>query len=188
MLLGSTQTVYASVSLNCFYSDQNIIAKNSGRNIYSLLYDGFSASDFSDYRSNARTQWSNAGVSSSYVSRLYDSNIELYGGKESTLSQIDADIESYWALTINVVNSKTGTTTYQGKTISLYELNRVQVLCPTHLFTSPNGYKNMFTHELGHSLGWIGHSSDSDDVMYGTAGSSRNTLTTRDKDHLKQMY
>lgn len=50
-----------------------------------------------------------------------------------------------------------------------------------------NEYKKTATHELGHSLGWKGHSSNSNDIMYGTASSVTN-LTSRDSNHLSQVY
>lgn len=48
-------------------------------------------------------------------------------------------------------------------------------------------YKKTCTHELGHALGWAGHSSNTSDIMY-SAGSSVTSLTSRDKNHLSQVY
>ena len=42
-------------------------------------------------------------------------------------------------------------------------------------------------HELGHAVGWNGHSANTSDVMYGY-GSSVTVLTNRDKNHLSQVY
>lgn len=42
-------------------------------------------------------------------------------------------------------------------------------------------------HEVGHSLGWFGHSTLSSDIMY-SYSTENITLTTRDKNHLVQVY
>lgn len=48
-------------------------------------------------------------------------------------------------------------------------------------------YNKTGMHELGHCIGWNGHSSISSDVMY-SYGSSVTDLTTRDKTHISQIY
>ncbi|MCL1807845.1 MAG: matrixin family metalloprotease [Oscillospiraceae bacterium] len=50
-----------------------------------------------------------------------------------------------------------------------------------------NEYKNTSTHELGHALGWSGHSSGASTIMY-AYGSSVISLTNTDTRHLKQVY
>jgi predicted Zn-dependent protease len=50
-----------------------------------------------------------------------------------------------------------------------------------------NEYMKTATHELGHALGWSGHSSNPNDVMY-RSGSSITQLTQRDINHLAQVY
>ncbi len=49
-------------------------------------------------------------------------------------------------------------------------------------------YRNVALHELSHAIGWWDHSSNNQDVMYGTCGSERNALTSRDINHLRQAY
>ncbi len=48
-------------------------------------------------------------------------------------------------------------------------------------------YRNTCTHELGHALGWAGHSYNSSDIMY-SMGTSVTSLTARDVNHLSQVY
>ena len=50
-----------------------------------------------------------------------------------------------------------------------------------------DAYKSVCTHELGHSLGWAGHTPGSTNIMYHTA-SSITSLTYVDKRHLIQVY
>ena len=48
-------------------------------------------------------------------------------------------------------------------------------------------YQNTCVHELGHALGFFGHSSSESAVMY-PYGQSRYQLQTVEKNHLKQVY
>jgi len=50
-----------------------------------------------------------------------------------------------------------------------------------------NLYRNTMTHELGHALGWFGHSGNASDIMY-SARSTKTTISTRDARHLSQIY
>ena len=50
-------------------------------------------------------------------------------------------------------------------------------------------YSKTATHELGHALGYAGHSTTKGDIMYTSSTSNTtNALTTRDINHLKQIY
>lgn len=50
-----------------------------------------------------------------------------------------------------------------------------------------NIYMNAATHELGHALGWMGHSTDKNDVM-GAYSFGLYKLSDHDKCHLSQVY
>ena len=83
-----------------------------------------------------------------------------------------------------------GTWTYGSTSKTGYTINSVQC----YIIYKPNGtnptganYRKTVTHEMGHGLGWFDHSTSSSDVMYGSS-SSVDTLTSRDKNHLKQIY
>lgn len=81
-----------------------------------------------------------------------------------------------------------GTYTYNGETktgkvttyskIALVEKSRTDI-----------AYSKTATHELGHALGYAGHSTTNGDIMYTT--STKNTtgsLTAQDINRLKQVY
>lgn len=48
-------------------------------------------------------------------------------------------------------------------------------------------YANTAVHELGHALGWFGHSTSSSDVMYSNSN-TRTSLTYNEISHLRQLY
>ncbi len=50
-----------------------------------------------------------------------------------------------------------------------------------------NHYKNVAMHEMGHALGWKGHASHVNDIMYHLS-SSYISLSSRDIAHLVQVY
>ena len=54
-------------------------------------------------------------------------------------------------------------------------------------FTSQDAITNVVAHEMGHALGWFGHSSRSTDVMY-PYGNNVTTPTIYDRRHLSQLY
>lgn len=180
--------VYGNGVLNYFHAEGSVIASMSGRKIFPLVHDGYSYSDFNTYRDYARSQWSSAGISSNIVSNKYDASIEMFGGKESTLMQYDPDIKYYRGLTLNKSFEQVEDRQFNGRTIYVWKLHRVQVLVPTIFLGTSKSYQNMFTHEMGHALGYANHSPNNDDCMYSSPSSSRYKLSTRDQQHLSQMY
>lgn len=189
LVVSNMTVVNAAVTLTCFYGNFDEIGYNPGRLIYSINHDGFSSSDFNTYLNYSKNQWGYGGISTTYVSRLMDSTIDIHGGKMETLKALDSDIEYYYALTVMKVLTYKETTSFQGRDIDVYTIGRAMILCPKYsIFTSANDYRNMFTHELGHGLGWLGHSTNTSDVMQKSPSGARISLTTRDINHVKQMY
>lgn len=139
---------------------------------------------------HARSQWNNAGVPNSYTSDFNSSHIRVRSGTYNSIKKIEVGIqtgdtgltkrspatefsESYWY--------------YQGK----YPKSGKKIGGPVYVYLvtgnrTAAAYKNTTTHELGHALGYFGHSSNSKTVMYGAA-TEITTLTSNDKVHLNQI-
>ena len=145
---------------------------------------------FSAGMKEARTKWEDAlNITISTVSTSASSaDIRFWGG---TTEEINA-------LGIFVVGSGvTGNTTitevndsedwiYGGTTIDAVIHKRVTGYIIDN-DRSADSYIKTCIHELGHALGWRGHSSVTSDIMY-SIESEVTTLTNRDKLHLSQAY
>ena len=56
-----------------------------------------------------------------------------------------------------------------------------------HNLSTSSQYYKVATHEIGHAIGWRGHTATYIDVMYHTENSYY-SLTNRDIEHLNQIY
>ncbi|MCR5828907.1 MAG: matrixin family metalloprotease [Lachnospiraceae bacterium] len=143
---------------------------------------------FLDGISHACSQWGNAlslNISSSIT--YYDAPIRYFGG---TLSAIN----TFWDYQLsNGLNGITDSHFYPTDTWYLGSMAYTGVTidgaegCIIDKGHTLNQTKKTCTHELGHALGWIGHSGTSSDIMY-KHGSSTTSLTYRDIHHLSQVY
>ena len=137
--------------------------------------------------SHARTQWNDGGIST--ISGTFPStNVVCYGG---TISEIYSETGLVVPSSDNGVTFFSHSTSYTnlnyyGSVKKLYIMSSAKV-CVVDKGRTANQYKKTCTHEIGHALGWIGHSSVSTDIMYYT-GSSITALTNRDINHLAQVY
>lgn len=93
---------------------------------------------------------------------------------------------------------------WNGHIVKIYETHRVEVWCPQWSEAMEDkfsgwlsaslseAYRAMFTHELGHALGWMGHNPSNNHVMkekLTTALSgNRDTLSSQDINHILQIY
>lgn len=78
-------------------------------------------------------------------------------------------------------NWRYGTTSKEG-----YLLSNI-IGCIVDKDHTTDEYRKTCAHELGHALGWLGHSRNINDIMY-SFGSDSTSLTTRDANHLSQVY
>lgn len=136
---------------------------------------------------HAASEWEDAlGITINTSSTTPSGNIEYYGGTRS-------EITTYTGYTLPLdsagqtryyYTAEEGTWTYgnSSKTGYLFSF----IYC--YLLDESDDYEyNVATHELGHALGWMGHTTNTSAVMYHTQ-SNVITLTTIDKNHLSQVY
>lgn len=184
-------------TLNVWYSNSNNIGE--WQYVPSYLYCvnlcqyGKDDIPLYDCGSTATTQWNNAlGISISPKSSETASSLTAYAGRVSDINQL-----AIWYYTEDTApagvssssESLIGTWTYasDGSSKSGYKItfSRFAVFYSSGRSTAM--YKHVATHELGHSLGYRGHSTSSYDVMY-TTYNGVTTLTDRDRSHLRQVY
>lgn len=196
MMIGTTvyaTTVYATNlgTLSYWYSDDTRIERwSSPPTTWSLVSDGFDSSDFLDYVNHARGEWRDAGISISSTTDYYESNFTIRGGSYDIMHNYEPSLTTTNTGTSVLSATEEGTWTYSSKNKTGYTFNNVRC----YIIHKPGGtsptvakYEKTVTHEMGHGLGWFGHSTSSSDVMY-SSSSSVNTLTSRDKNHLTQIY
>lgn len=179
-------------TLSCWYSDSDIIGRwdTSNVQIYKVQYSENDSFYFSSGLAYACIPWSNdteinisSGTSSSYAS----APIVYYGGTMEQLNALTDFTISQLTNGITTVNfSAEGYWSYGTETKLGWVITGAEG-CIVDKDHSTNEVTNTCIHELGHALGWHGHSNVSSDIM-SEYGSSNILLTDRDKNHLSQVY
>ena len=180
----------ASGTLSCWYSDEYRIGRwNSNYlNVFKCRLSLNDSPYFLDGMSHACSQWSCVlplTISSSTSNN--SAPIRYYSGTLSLINSvfgytIPSDYNGYSDLHYDYTDSwYLGSLVYTG--VTLYDVNG----CIIDKGRTQNQTKKTCTHELGHALGWIGHSGTSSDIMY-FCGSSNIYLSNRDRQHLLQIY
>lgn len=189
-LVADSSTVLGTLSY--WYSDGEYIARWSVTNIgvYMVGLHGSPSSLFYSGMSRAASLWSSTlGITVTANTTNTSPEITFYGGTQDELNAegtftVDS---SYDGLTRSYTKVEGtwnyGTTTIEGRTLT----SAYGYVLMTDSYSQAH-YNNVALHELGHALGWRGHSSETTDVMYKSSSSSRVNLTTRDKNHLAQVY
>jgi len=183
-----SSSVYAAITVSYWYSNVNYVSKWTSTpkiSQYKLNNnDGFA---FDIAFSHARTQWSNAGISTTLVGWTSGCAIQCFGGTRAEIRARGYSIlDSQAGVTLGS-STQINTLSYNGTTKYLKSQNSPQIVCLVDRNVTQTAYKNVMTHEIGHALGWGGHSSNSSDIMY-SSENSVTSLTSRDKNHLKQVY
>jgi hypothetical protein len=186
-----TLTAYAA-TLTYWYSDLNTIGKwSSSPQVWYSKLNSNSSFAFLSGLLNGESIWNSALGTSIDVSSSYTSApIKYYGG---TKAQIDA-----LSIFPNVPTNQLGNTeyteyefggyhTYNGSTKTWYTHTENWGYVVDRTDMNYNNYIKTSSHELGHAMGWEGHSTNSTWVM--TQGKLENTiLATGEKNHLDQIY
>lgn len=177
-------------ALDCFYSDENHIGIwNSTPLVYfEDLGDRPDPQDTEDEVEEAVSQWDDIIDVSTTTNPQY-ANIEYLVGDYDTLIEYDyfSDLPTSAAgATVPYVadGNGEGNWYYEGTSILGYEMTGAR--CCT-VYDNSSYPQNVAIHEMGHALGWFGHSSVGSDIMYDTEHSAV-TLTDRDKNQLDQLY
>lgn len=151
------------------------------------LDSSLSHSSLASYTSHARSQWSGAGIGTLTTDFRSNANIRVYGGTYNSIKEVAPAI-NIGATGFAVVN-----TPYEGDWIANGRLRSGRRVTGADIYivhrsnATTAQYRNTTTHELGHGLGWLGHSANTSDIMRASA-SSITTLSVRDRRHLNQIY
>ncbi|MBQ6933885.1 MAG: matrixin family metalloprotease [Clostridia bacterium] len=157
----------------------------------------FSASNIEAYTTYAAQEWTTVGMPVNEVN-IGSANIIVYAGKRQAMLLIDNTITATTYLLPGHTYFHNGTgqpekNWYYNSDVKcgyISNFNKVVLIWDdiigNKLDISEGTYKNVLLHEVGHALGWYGHSSNTTDIMHKAAKDSF-LLTSRDVNHVKQI-
>ena len=192
VLMLATSSFAANLgTLYYWYSDYYLIVKWSSKSPdywYEVADTSMTLGNLGNYVGHAVSQWNGAGMNSAKAYNKSSADIKIYGGTYETLKIMEPSLtSSNTGLTDWTGETYIGEYYYNGHEIGTYQPTGANVYIVQKSGKTDNGYKNTTTHELGHAFGWYGHTSYSSDVMYAYA-TEITILTSRDKNHLMQIY
>lgn len=184
--LGDIEEAWNSDTDNIMYFDKKsiIIYKENMYNVSDFAFD--------DSVNYALEQWEEAlGVSFSFTTNKNEADIIIYGGTASQMETMANTTITNW-------NGRTNYTSVDSNSYCIVTLNSSKILkCVCKInkttvyikYNDEKSLKKTCTHELGHALGYYGHSKTTTELMYkSTDVVSTFSLTTAEKQHLKAVY
>ena len=149
---------------------------------------------FSQACATAYAQWSAAlGITITKVNNEADADITIYSGTREEINAVeDIGFTIMWSQAGNsnsdYEDNYEGYYMYNGSPRFLFEITKAEVGVAYESNLTLDDYRSTITHELGHALGYIGHSSSNTDVMYFQTTGSDYTLSNNEIAHLSQVY
>lgn len=194
VLISQLASAYSIIPIEYWYSNDSKVGHwTSIPEITKIKFNDNSSFYFNFGYANARSQWASAGIQTTDNGSSPSCVIVCFGGTASELIALGFVTSG----TLNGVNGYTRITDNNLSLDAYLGYNNTQKilyeLVPTiPVFIVDNGSSlsqtsNTFIHEVGHALGWLGHSTQSSDIMY-SYGTEITTLSTRDRLHLSRFY
>lgn len=176
----SAATIIGDISY--WYSNDSKIASWQIEPVVSATGTANCPANFSTNVSTGFGAWSYAGIPNSYSSDFDSADIPVYGGPYTEIKEVyptfPTTATGVTDMGIIYLGEYVYNSTYKGG----YEVVEAEMYIATDKANSKT-----YKHEAGHALGWLGHSTSSADIMYGTQ-TSVTSLTSRDINHLAQIY
>ena len=154
--------------------------------VYVNINDTPSFSKLNEYVTNAVNQW-NAMLKTNIqvVTNESQADIIVYGRKEEDFYHVYPD--RYGTTNYGVDNALTyAYANYNGTLKTVWFLKKITIDIPNDTSRSENDMQTTVTHEMGHALGFKGHSEYVEDMMYRSA--NPNGISLNDRAHLVQIY
>lgn len=140
--------------------------------------------NISSYLDNAVKKWNAAGINSSITTTPSNANIKAYGGTRSQLISIGL---YYGVDTLGLTSWDSSSTAATANNV--YTIKKLTATSTSVCNEAGESYyTNIMLHEYGHALGWLGHTDNSNDVMWPYAKAANTNLTSNDINHLAQIY
>lgn len=194
MMVAALNVSGAVETVRYWHSDKNTVGYMSGDgsyHIYNLISDTTFNSNVNSAVSFATEKWNSVLPLSVFSTSVNYAKNDIYSGTRTKLKAYFPALENnsdITGITDCVGRTYTADVKYNGTSKKVYKYTygaKVGIIKRSGVGLS--AYKNTAIHEMGHMFGWEGHSNNNSDIMYKETNGVV-TLTSRDKNHIKQIY